>query len=187
MTRLLSYLITFVTALTTIGFLFHQSKVSMPTIKEREQPEMRIDVVGSYLCDDKEEKKFRARFGRGPGVSVRGWPSKGGIYILERCFNIELDFLKLDKFHDTPQPSPSNPNAIAEEEAHCDRRKPFIKVGWPAGGGVWVLNITEDEAITRGVGIIYNASDMEHRCRLTEQLGGAFFKNPNDWLDLDLP
>lgn len=44
--------------------------------------------------------------------------------------------------------------------------KPFIKVGWPAGGGVWVLNITEDEAITRGVGIIYSAFDMEHRCRL---------------------
>ncbi|KAL6804823.1 hypothetical protein GGI42DRAFT_323007 [Trichoderma sp. SZMC 28013] len=65
--------------------------------------------------------------------------------------------------------------------------KPFIKVGWPAGGGVWVLNITENEAITRGVGIIYNASDMEHRCRLIEQLGGVFFENPKDWLDLDLP
>lgn len=51
--------------------------------------------------------------------------------------------------------------------------KLFIKVGWPAGGGVWVLNITEDEAITRGVGVIYNASDMEHRCRLIEQLGGG--------------
>lgn len=80
---------------------------------------MRVDVVGGYLCDDKEEKKFRTRFGRNPGVSVRGWPSKGGIYILERCFNIELDFLKLDKFHDTPQPSPSDLN----EEAHCNRSK----------------------------------------------------------------
>lgn len=95
----------------------------MPTIKEREQPEIRIDVVGGCSCDDKEEKKFRTRFGRGPGVSVRGWPSKGGIYILERCFSIELDFLKLDRFHDTPQPSPSDLNAIAEEEAHCNRSK----------------------------------------------------------------
>ncbi|KKP00473.1 hypothetical protein THAR02_07418 [Trichoderma harzianum] len=43
--------------------------------------------------------------------------------------------------------------------------KPFIKVGWPAEGGVWVLNITEDEAITRGVGVIYNADDMDHRSK----------------------
>lgn len=95
----------------------------MPIFKEREQPETRIDAVGGYLCDDKEENKHRTRFGRGPGVSVRGWPSKGGIYILERCFNIELDFLKLDKFHNKPQPSPSDLNAIAEEEVHCNRSK----------------------------------------------------------------
>lgn len=123
MTRLLSCLVILVIALATISFLFHQSTISMPTIKEREQPEMRIDVVGGYLCDDKEEKKFRTRFGRNPGVSVRVWPSNGGIYILERCFSIELDFLKLDRFHDTPQPSPSDLNAIAEEEAHCNRSK----------------------------------------------------------------
>lgn len=45
-------------------------------------------------------------------------------------------------------------------EPHPDN--PFIKIGWPAGGGAWVLNITLDEAITRGAGIIYNDNDMEH-------------------------
>lgn len=70
-------------------------------------------------------------------------------------------------------------------KSHLD--DPFIKVGWPARGGVWVLNITVDEAFTRGVGIIYNAYDMEDRCRLIKKLGGVFFENPKDWLDIDLP
>ncbi|EHK20980.1 uncharacterized protein TRIVIDRAFT_69992 [Trichoderma virens Gv29-8] len=162
-----------------------------------------------------EKKGFRARFGRGPGVSVLGWPSKGGVYVLEQCFAVELDFLQLDRFQDTPPSSLTGFDADIEEEAHCNRMRQlgatwwrsefhwkmglitesvypnlditFIKIGWPAGGGVWVLNITDDEAFHRGAGIIYNAYDMEERCRMIKQLGGVFYENPKDWLDLDLP
>jgi hypothetical protein len=57
-------------------------------------------------------------------------------------------------------------------QSRTDNR--FVKVGWPLGGGVWVLNITLDDAHERGAGIIYNAHDMDHRCKLIEQLGGLF-------------
>lgn len=63
----------------------------------------------------------------------------------------------------------------------------FTRVGWPAGGGVWVLKTTLEEANLKAVGIIHNASDMEERCRLIEQVGGVFYANVKDCPDLDLP
>ena len=66
-------------------------------------------------------------------------------------------------------------------------RPRFIKVGWPAGGGVWVLNITEHEAWDRDAGVVHYAHDMEERCRVIERLGGVFYENPKDWLDVELP
>ncbi|KAK1241804.1 hypothetical protein MKX07_007627 [Trichoderma sp. CBMAI-0711] len=211
-------MVAFVAALVTLGFLFHQSKPSISAIEEREDGYMdEYMQLQADMCGNMHENRSRVSIGAGPGAVVQGWPSKGGVYILEDCFGIELDFLKLDRFHSTPQPYPSGPDAATEEEAHCNRMrqlgavwweseeqwveeklvKPlepalrraqrFVKVGWPAGGGVWVLDITEDDAMTRGAGIIYNAHDMEERCRLIEQLGGVFFENPKDWLDVELP
>ncbi|KAL7929501.1 hypothetical protein V8C35DRAFT_315431 [Trichoderma chlorosporum] len=216
MTWLFAYLIAFATAFATLGSCFQQSQISLPTIKAQWDSDTRYayDVAQSPLCDDGEKQKFRAKFGAGAGVSVLGWPSKGGLYVLEQCFTVELEFLKLDRFHDTPRPSISEPGAAEEEEEHCNRMRQlgaiwwqserewhmsliretigvgvndaFIKVGWPAGGGVWVLNVTYYEAMNKGAGVIYNAPDMEHRCQLIEQLGGVFYENPKDWLDLDL-
>ncbi|KAL6876787.1 hypothetical protein J3F83DRAFT_727094 [Trichoderma novae-zelandiae] len=212
MTRLVPYIIAFAAAL--VGFFFYQSKTLISTTKH---PHDLVIYINPPSYAQMEEERFRVRFSAGPGSTVRGWPTKGGVYLLEGCLGIELDFLKLDRFHDTPRPSPSTPDAAAEEEAHCNRMrqlgaiwweneeewfmrklsepyKPassrarrYIKVGWPAGGGVWVLDIKEDDAITRGAGIIYNAHDMEERCRMIEQLGGVFYKNPKDWLDVELP
>jgi hypothetical protein len=62
----------------------------------------------------------------------------------------------------------------------------FIKVGWPAAGGVWVLKTTKDEASRKGVAIIYNAYNMEERCKAIKQVGGVFYADPKDCLDLDL-
>ncbi|PTB65188.1 hypothetical protein BBK36DRAFT_1204443 [Trichoderma citrinoviride] len=210
MTRLMPYMVAFIAAL--VGFLFYQSRTSMSTI-ENQQDSV---IYAPPRFDETKEKRSRVSIGASPGALVKGWPSKGGIYILEDCFGIELDFLKLDRFHS--QPSPSGPDAAAEEEeAHCNRmrqlgavwweskeqwflqklmepnepslrrRQRFVKVGWPVGGGVWVIDITVDDASTRHAGIIYNAHDMEERCRLIEQLGGVFYENPKDWLDVDLP
>jgi hypothetical protein len=65
--------------------------------------------------------RFRVEFASGPGVTVLGWPSKGGIYVLSPCFGVELDFLELDRFHNTERPSKSNADSKSDEEAHCDR------------------------------------------------------------------
>ncbi|KGO45363.1 hypothetical protein PEX1_058290 [Penicillium expansum] len=150
--------------------------------------------------------------GSGPGVTVYGFPSKGGIYVLHDCLGVELDFLRHDRFQDTPRPSKSDPDYKAKEDAHCDdmrrlgatwwRRlflayekemtgesetEEFTRVGWPASGGVWVLHSTVAEARNMGSGIIHNANSMEERCKVIEQLGGIFYADPKDCPYLDLP
>lgn len=62
----------------------------------------------------------------------------------------------------------------------------FLRVGWEAGGGVWVLSTTLEEAGGKGAAIIENAFTMEERCRVIEQVGGFFYANPEDCPDLDL-
>ncbi|ROW14347.1 hypothetical protein VPNG_04014 [Cytospora leucostoma] len=154
--------------------------------------------------------RFRSHYNLGPGVGIQGLPACGGEYLLSGATGVELDFLGLDRFRDTERP----PGAVAgspDEEAHCDRMRqlgalwfpdthtfvewavgdtgdsPYIKVGWPAGGGVWVLSSTEDEAGEMGVGIIHNAYNMEERCKALELLGAVFYEEPRDCPDLDLP
>ena len=61
-----------------------------------------------------------------------------------------------------------------------------IRVGYPATGGVWVLNLPEKEASKRGVGVIHNAHSMEERCRVIESLGGVFYAHPDESPELDL-
>jgi hypothetical protein len=63
----------------------------------------------------------------------------------------------------------------------------FIRVGLPAGGGVWVLKTTLDGAEEKGAAIIQNAYGMEEWCRVIEQIGGVFYANAKDCPDLDLP
>ncbi|PYI10661.1 hypothetical protein BO78DRAFT_270354, partial [Aspergillus sclerotiicarbonarius CBS 121057] len=121
------------------------------------------------------ERNSWASFGYGPGATVYGYPSKGGRYELDHCFGIELDFLGLDRFNTTPHPPKSDPEWQVKEDAHCARMRrlgarwvppydddfqwsvmgpkdtdTYIRVGWPAGGGVWVLSITYGEAWERG-------------------------------------
>ena len=67
--------------------------------------------------------RFRVEFSSGTSVMVLGWPSKGGIYVLSSCLGVELDFLELDRFHNTERPSESDADSKFDEEAHCDRSK----------------------------------------------------------------
>ncbi|KAH8812878.1 hypothetical protein F5884DRAFT_786582 [Xylogone sp. PMI_703] len=164
------------------------------------------DAEEDYNGSDPYLPHLRAIFTSEPGARVRGWPSKGGIYIFQATNGVELDFLQINRFHDTIRSQ--NP---VEEEAHCDRMrklgatwwqgmedyykdkftspspyKPVLVVGWPANGGVWVLKTTRTESGTSGVGRIFNAYNMEERCYAIEQLGGTFYADPKDCPDLSL-
>lgn len=55
-----------------------------------------------------------------------------------------------------------------------------IRVGYPATGGVWVLNLPRKEAGMRGLDVIYNAHSTKERCRVIELLGGVFYVNPEE-------
>ncbi|KAL2120205.1 hypothetical protein VTJ04DRAFT_4231 [Mycothermus thermophilus] len=125
----------------------------------------------------------------------------------------DLEFLGYDRFQIVWQPDPEDPNTAADEEAHCYKMRQlgatwwesesaefyasrevgssteeekFIITGWPAGGGVWVLNGTVAEAGRKQAGMAFNAFNMEERSKIIEKLGGAFYANPKDCPDLDL-
>jgi hypothetical protein len=87
------------------------------TQAQEQQPEMeRIDCVRH-----EPEGRVWVGYGSGPGVKVFGYPSKGGVYVLDNCFGVELDFLGLDRFNNTERPSKLDPDWQAKEDAHCDR------------------------------------------------------------------
>jgi hypothetical protein len=72
-----------------------------------------------------------------------------------------------------------------------DRKKsdntPYIKTGWPSNGkGVWVLHTTQGQASQPGAARIYNARDMDERCRVIESIGGVYYSVPRQ-SGLDLP
>ncbi|OJJ73305.1 hypothetical protein ASPBRDRAFT_121978 [Aspergillus brasiliensis CBS 101740] len=172
-------------------------------------PNNRIDCVHT-----EPEPRFWVQYASGPGAAVRGFPSKGGFYVLRQCVGVELDFLGLDRFKNTERPSKSDPDWQAKEEAHCDRMRrlgatwfetvhdefesmylrtpqdtdPWVRFGWPedGSGGVWVLNTTYGQASDMGTAIIYNANNMEERCDLIQRLGGIFYADPSDCPYLDL-
>lgn len=63
----------------------------------------------------------------------------------------------------------------------------YVLVGWPVGGGVWVLHTTVEEAGRKGTGLIHNAYNMEERCKMIEEMGGVFYADPKKCPYLDLP
>lgn len=165
-----------------------------------------------YITGD--NRQWRVSFGDGPGARVRGWPSKGGLYTLSSCLRVELDFLGLDHFEEADRPQNST-SAEADEEAHCKRMrqlgatwwpspddetmwwflnpehswdldKPVNYSGWPAQGGVWVLNTTIIGASEMGAGRIHIATTMDERCKIMEKLGAVYYAKPEDCPLLDL-
>ncbi|KAL8896656.1 MAG: hypothetical protein Q9207_007606 [Kuettlingeria erythrocarpa] len=157
--------------------------------------------------------QLRTAFGS-KSTTIRAWPSQGGFYSLHPAGVVELDFLGLDRF--TEAPRSDDPT---EEDALCQRMRamgaewfrheddidkwtpPVIRdgrrvgkqqlwFGWPENGGVWVLELEEFEADRKGVGRIYNACNMEERCRVLERLGATFFGKAADCRhtkDIDFP
>ncbi|KAG6365670.1 hypothetical protein INS49_007281 [Diaporthe citri] len=145
-----------------------------------------------------DNKPWRVSFGDGPGASVRGWPSKGGLYTSYPCFTVELDFLGLDRLKEADRPQNST-SAHADEEAHCKRMRQLGAKWWPSaddeamwwfmnpgGGGVWVLNTTIIGASQMGAGRIHIAITMDERCKIMEDLGAVYYAKPEDCPLLDL-
>ncbi|OJJ87039.1 uncharacterized protein ASPGLDRAFT_64322 [Aspergillus glaucus CBS 516.65] len=125
------------------------------------------------------------------GPRVRIW---GGVYILNYCFAVELDFLGLSRVENTKRPSTSDPYKHHKEDEHRARRfggpkntDSYLCVGWPAVGGVWVLHTTRGRAREIGGAIIHNVFSMEERCEVIKRLGGFYYANPKDCPYLDLP
>lgn len=134
-------LIAFATAFLTLRLIFSQSSVQAAKVNENKSPyfdgEWAIPTLEPgfeaeyrrYLQHlEKEHPDFRSEYGMRPGARVKGWPSKGGIYILYPCLGFELEFLGLDRFHNIPRPPLSESNATAEEESHCDKSR-FLLFG----------------------------------------------------------
>lgn len=146
MARPLQYLLAFAAAFIILQYFSSQSRAQARIVnidhedatghgqwvlgkpKSGWEPEHRKDL-------DKEPK-FRVEYGRGPGGVVMGWPAKGGVYVLESCFGVELAFLGVDRFHNTLRPYIADPTAAAhEEETHCNKSEypsmGFARYSWP--------------------------------------------------------
>ncbi|QPC78102.1 hypothetical protein HYE68_008854 [Fusarium pseudograminearum] len=149
----------------------------------------------------------RCEFGGNVGGVVHGWPAKG-VFYSRLCSVAELEFLGLDRFE--PSDRPDDPE---NKEPHCTKMRqlgarwfrdpdhkiragrklrnggpdtPLLFVGWPAGGGVWTININISQSAQKGLGRIDNAFTMEELCKMIEQLGGTFYADPKDCPHLDL-
>lgn len=193
----------------------------LPTLSSqpptRHYPDDDTCTLGEGIMDQDigNEPQFRADFTGGPGVVVYGFPAKGGLYELYPCFNVDLDFLGLDRLHPTPLPPPAkDADSRAEEDAHCRRMRQLgatyyrdlgewelkvfesvtrgyssavnpLKIGWPSTGG----GVWALKGPGTGVrdAAFYNALDMDERCKIIEELGGTFYADPKDcpYLDLD--
>ncbi|KAF9251868.1 hypothetical protein DTO013E5_1109 [Penicillium roqueforti] len=160
------------------------------------------------------EPQFWIYYSSGPGVTVKGWPSQGGIYTLDVSSRVEIEFLELDPFNNTRRPTNSDPNWQQKENAHCDRMRylsptwwptelawlesgmsgmldersnNYVRVGWTSDGGAWVWKTTKEGASKKGGAMLQNARTMEERCLVIERLGGTFYANPKYCPFLDLP
>ncbi|KAK1840541.1 hypothetical protein CCHR01_16834 [Colletotrichum chrysophilum] len=166
------------------------------TAEEEPQPD---EFADAYPYLDRDYIHYRQTFGRDPGAKVIGLLADGGILVLRNCDAVELAFLQLDRLEPTLRPIDR-----MLEDAHCKRmrvlgakcwkndeafavheafegdksyREDVLIAGYPAAGGVWVLQAKPAAAAQAGVGRIKNARDMEERCRLIEKLGGTFHED----------
>ncbi|KAL3291882.1 hypothetical protein RB213_000590 [Colletotrichum asianum] len=154
------------------------------TTEEEPQPD---EFADAYPYLDRDYIHYKQTFGRDPGAKVVGLLADGGILVLRNCDAVELAFLQLDRLEPAPRPIDR-----MLEDAHCERmrmlvheafegdkpyREDVLIAGYPAAGGVWVLQAKPAAAAQAGVGRIKNARDMEERCRLIEKLGGTFHED----------
>ncbi|KAL4908644.1 hypothetical protein BDW74DRAFT_175326 [Aspergillus multicolor] len=177
-----------------------QERASYPETALCTRPELPEDDVLGW-CVSEPTDQFRFHYGYCQ-VQVFGYPSCGGLYVLDDCTAFELEFLGYGRLD---LPKGYRAKLREEEDAFCDKMRRlgaaywerysdymrsqilhhgepegYVRVGWPETGGVWVLDTTVPEASEKGAALIKNAFTMEEYCRLIERLGGVFYANPRD-------
>lgn len=50
---------------------------------------------------------------------------------------------------------------------------------------MWVLEVSDEDGLERGLGRIGNTRNMEEKCRLIERFGGNFYSDPRECPYLD--
>jgi hypothetical protein len=126
-----------------------------------------------------------------------GWPSTGGRHTLENSSALELDFLGVDRFVESEKAAKAE-----DEDAFCLKLRRLsgtfcefshgLKtgerldnevhsfLGWPDDGGVWLLELSREEAYDRKVGAFRLAKTMEERCHEIQMCGGTFYADPTE-------
>lgn len=122
-------------------FLFTSFIPNPGTRTRRLERDSALEMTDHH-CHDPTENMPWASYGSGPGAMVNGFPSTGGLYVLFPCFGIELDFLGLDRFNETPRPSKSYPDWMAKEDAHCDRSKSDLLPGQLMSSGTILVKFS---------------------------------------------
>lgn len=76
-------------------------------------------------CPDYERPSSRFAIGLRPGITVYGWPAKGGVYVLDDCVGVDLEFLGFDRLGESKDLSNEtrSDSEEEEEEEHCYRSR----------------------------------------------------------------
>jgi hypothetical protein len=137
------------------------------------------------------------------GSGLFGYPSTGGVWILENPHPVLLQHLSIDRFAAVDSQRESDPVA---EDAFCDSLKKvgarwwrsffaadfqegrdpsipkpdYIYTGWPKNGGVWFLQLNQTEYYLSRVGMLAMALDMDEYCKVLETIGATFYEDPKD-------
>ncbi|KUJ18825.1 uncharacterized protein LY89DRAFT_551198, partial [Mollisia scopiformis] len=136
--------------------------------------------------------------------TVTCYPSVGGIIMTKHAHSVELDYIGVDHFYTTYR----SYNTTEEDEFCMKLRKiggkwwhsiqdrddaidsglrpvypdeiEVLFLGWPADGGVWILRLESWYQVNWVLGPIFNALNMEERCKAIELCGGTFVQDPED-------
>lgn len=101
------------------------------------------------------------------GAIVRGWPSRGGLYVAEQCFGVELDFLGLDRFHESRRSDDQ-----AEEDAFCKRMR-MIGAKWFKNDMEYILWDPRDYGPDEDIELILGWPKQQYSDRGDGDVGGG--------------
>lgn len=149
-----------------------------------------------------------------PSINARvyGYPSTGGVLILPG-YDLDLPYLGLVRLVDASRSSnPAEEDAFcrrlrylgaiwwpypdadldalkghgSQEDAH--RAATHVCVGWlPNAGGIWVLKYNENDSGDNDLSLKaqrIGSMIMGDRCRMIEELGGKYYRHPEECEDL---
>ena len=153
-------------------------------------------------------RQTRSYFGTN-GCFVRGYPSFGGV-VISSFSAVELEWLGLsrlepasrsadqgeedafcyqmlrlgarwwknDRFHDHKE------SEVSGGYPFPDHFPPDLYVGYPSGGGIWVLMQKNGESLPDDFGRVGMAFTMDERCAMMKEMGATFYEKVQDCPDI---